>query len=238
MKVGLQTIAWHDCDDRIDEPIKAAKDTGYDGIELAQFITEGQNFRNALAMLSGFGLQLCGVSGGSLRDRLALAKQFESELSGRPLPYIYADAWSDLDEHLYLNSNVQANIAIHPHMFKPIQTFSEAKGVKKRCAYVKYMPDTAHSTIAGDDILAFLTNHLAECVAVHVKDWTPEFGRSLPFYSTGFVSLGTGRVPIKEVVMLLKQQKFDGWLIVEQDFASNPTTEAHKSRDYLRALGV
>lgn len=238
MKIGLQTIAWRDCDDRLDEPIKAAKQNGYDGIEIAQVVSAGDIFRHVVKILHENDLQLAGLSGGSLRDRLELAKQFESEICGVELPYIYADAWSKMDDQLFLDAQVRAQIAIHPHMFKPIQTLIEAQKTKKRFPYVKYMPDTAHSTIAGEDVLQFIGDNISECISIHIKDWSPEFGRSLPFYSTGFVSLGSGRVPVKEVIYLLKKKRYDGWLIVEQDFANAPGSEAERSREFLAQLGV
>jgi inosose dehydratase len=55
-----------------------------------------------------------------------------------------------------------------------------------------------------------------------------------------FTELGTGSVDFPAIIDLLRQQDFDGWLIVETDVTQQPTAlqSAQMSRDYLRTLGL
>ena len=52
-----------------------------------------------------------------------------------------------------------------------------------------------------------------------------------------FPRLGEGMVNIPAVVRALKDHRYDGWLVVEQDTTPlNPTTIARENRLYLEAL--
>jgi len=42
------------------------------------------------------------------------------------------------------------------------------------------------SLIAGEDVRKVIEDNIDRIVAVHLKDWTSEFGRSYQFYSRGF----------------------------------------------------
>ena len=236
MKVGLQTICWGDCNGLFEGLLLDIKALGYEGIELAHVVPREKH--NELAekfCLSG--ISLTGVACGSVSDRIELAQSFSKYFLEQSF-YIYADEWSAREHELYVESALSCNVAVHPHMFKPIQTFAEAKAVLAKHTYARFLPDTAHMTVAGDNVLDVLQQNLHSVVAVHLKDWSPEYGRALPFYSAGFVSLGAGVVPISRVVDLLVRKAYKGWLIVEQDFAADPLRAAEESREFLRKLGV
>ena len=52
-----------------------------------------------------------------------------------------------------------------------------------------------------------------------------------------FPRLGEGMVNIPAVIRALKDYRYDGWLVVEQDTTpDNPTTIAKENRLYLEAL--
>ena len=100
------------------------------------------------------------------------------------------------------------------------------------------LPDVAHLTIANEDPLSVVKDNLDKIVAIHLKDWSPEFGRSYHFYSRGFCELGYGIVEFEALIEILREKNFKGWLVVEQDYSEEPNKSAKKSRDFLEALGV
>lgn len=236
MKVGLQTLPWQDGTRRLNDLVSCAKSLGYDGIELAQTVPSSEC--SAVAdLLKSEGISLAGVSGGALSDRINFATSLRKSYPELSF-YLYADEWGEYESQQYMDSGLACIVAVHPHMFKPIQTITEARKVMKSYSYARLLPDTAHLTVAGENIMAVLEVNLKDIVAIHVKDWTPEFGRALPFYSSGFVGLGEGIVPISSIVKFLLKVSYSGWLIVEQDFSVDPEETARKSREFLRNLGV
>ena len=54
-------------------------------------------------------------------------------------------------------------------------------------------------------------------MGVHLKDWTPKFGRSAERYARGFTELGTGVVPLELVLQELRRINHLGWVVVEQN---------------------
>ena len=245
MRVGLQTISWGTSSKTLRAMLEDIKLAGYSGVEIAQVREDFPDHSAFFDALTENGLALIGVAGGSLDDKISFVADCAQLSLQDEMPYIYADDWnSSLDKRL--NEVVTSEycldqpvaIAIHPHMFKPIQTVTDARTLMHRYQYLKLLPDVAHLAVAGDDVLAVLEENIASIVAVHLKDWSPEFGRAFPFYSRGFVELGTGRVPIRETVAFLKKVAFEGWVVVEQDYASNPQLSAQRSRAFLQDLGL
>ncbi len=216
------------------EEVRAA---GFDGVELAQFVSDS-DVDLLVRSLDAHSLQLAGVSGGSLIDRLNLVGQYIQRKPEVAVPYVYVDDWTETEHVLFTQADIRCQIAIHPHMFKPIQTATEAVRCLNQYAYCRFMPDTGHLTVAGADVQSVIRQNLEQTFSIHLKDWSPEFGRSLPFYSRGFVPLGQGIVPIREIIQLLNSKRYDGWLIVDQDYSLRPISAAQESRDFLRKLGI
>lgn len=245
MKVGLQTISWSTQCVSPHEMLHEIKLAGYEGIELAQIRDDFPNSTKFFSALEKEDLELVGVAGGALSDKLDMVASFAGSSKQAFLPYVYTDDWGD-DFHTQYSSlidkeygfNEPITIAVHPHMFKPIQTENEAIEIINRFDYTKLLIDTAHLSIAGGDILSIIDSNFDKIVAVHLKDWSPEFGRTLPYYSRGFVELGEGRIPIAEIVKKLINMNYTGWIIVEQDYSSEPRESAERSRKYLKRLGI
>jgi sugar phosphate isomerase/epimerase len=235
MKLGLQTLPWLNSIEDVQRLFSDIYNLGYEGVELAQTF-ETKDHRRVIDALKRTGLKLAGISGGALSDRLDFAISLHNKFQD-PF-YLYADEWSGREHTQFKQSGVSCSVAIHPHMFKPIQTVAEAKKVIELYPYMKFLPDTGHLTVAGENIMEVLEANFATITAIHVKDWTPEFGRALPFYSSGFVTLGEGIVPIEEIIQYLVKVGYKGWLIVEQDFSIDPIETARQSRIFLKKLGI
>ncbi len=76
-------------------------------------------------------------------------------------------------------------------------------------------------------------------VAVHFKDWSPEFGRSSHRYARWFVELGDGSVDLDGVIDELNRVGYDGWLVVEQDYTlTDPIANTIHSARWLARRGL
>jgi inosose dehydratase len=142
-------------------------------------------------------------------------------------------------------------ICFHNHAGTVIETREEIDRlmslVDRRLVYLG--PDTGHLAWAGADPVQFCRDYAGSIKSMHLKDinasvraegvrqgWTYE-----GFVQAGiFTELGTGSVDFPAIIDLLRQQDFDGWLIVETDVTQQPTAlqSAQMSRDYLRTLGL
>ncbi len=250
MKVGFQTISWGRRLDNNGEPmLKAIAKAGYDGVEIMQHPKEFGSAKQLYQYLKDFNLKLLGLTGGSVKERSDFIRKLIN-IENRALlheeksiikvirfdknhPYIYIDTWVETYYHLLVTQRLP--LALHPHMFKPIQTAKEVEKLLQKYPALKFVPDTAHLTIAGEDVRKVIEDNFKRVVAVHLKDWSSEFGRSYQFYSRGFcIRFGHGDVKLNKIVDFLKSKRYKNWLVVEQDVTDDPQEAARLCRSWLR----
>lgn len=247
MKVGFQTISWgRRLEDHGRPMLEAIKEAGYEGVELMQHPKEFGSPKQLYNNLRENELKLLGLTGGSILERAKFIEKL-AEIETRAVlrgdaekiirhqpdcPYIYLDTWHASQIQLI---GPEIPIALHPHMFKPVQTAQEAEKLLREHQDIRFLPDTAHLTIAGENVVELLGRNMNCIVAVHLKDWASEFGRAYQFYSRGFgVQFGYGDVKLSEIVEFLKAKAYRGWVIVEQDVADDPLKAARRCRNWLR----
>ena len=194
--------------------------------------------------LKEFGLELVGVSGGTFSERCDFVKDYAQEcgqsIAHRAVPYVYIDEWRTPEFPAALADGFP--LALHPHMFKMIQTMSEAESLLNQFPRLRLLLDTAHLSIAGDNPVSAIQNNQHRLAGIHFKDWQSNVGRSYQFYSRGFCHLGEGDIDLIKVLAALHH--FDGWLVVEQDTSPNPRASIDTSLAWLRknstrdAIGV
>ena len=243
MKVGIQTISWGAEPGNAIEMLSAIEHAGFEGIELAQ--TE-DDFVEAelLQSIQASQLELVGVAGGRIEDKVSLVARYLTTSSQSSVPYIYADRWDNSLQERFesvvaeIGLDQELKIGLHPHMYKPIQTSADALELLEQYPKLSLLPDVAHLTIAKDDIFSLFRNHLNRICAVHLKDWSPKYGYSFQFYSRGFVELGVGEVDLMSIIGLLKKLSYRGWIIVEQDSSQDPVASALQSREFLQSHGI
>ena len=112
--------------------------------------------------------------------------------------------------------------------------------------------DTGHCVYGGGDPAQLLERYGERICCIHLKDIDGgrlEDGRRqhLDFYEAVrrgvFAPLGQGVVNFAEILALLKDRRFRGWIVVEQDVlaggarAANPFVNAVAGREFLRTLG-
>ena len=112
-------------------------------------------------------------------------------------------------------------------------------------ALVGWCLDIGHLAFGGGDAMDMLPGYADRVKHVHVKDVNGEilarakaeewsFGKALAHYI--FPSLGEGIARIPEVVGALQAAGYDGWYVIEQDTAPDPTATARANRIYLEGL--
>lgn len=110
--------------------------------------------------------------------------------------------------------------------------------------------DTGHYSYAGGCAPEGLGRYAGRIGHVHFKDCHPEVAARARAegwdYSEAvrcglFCELGRGMIDLEAVLAELKRQKYQGWIVVEQDVLpemGTPLQSAQHNRDYLRTLGL
>jgi sugar phosphate isomerase/epimerase len=90
--------------------------------------------------------------------------------------------------------------------------------------------DIGHFVAAGFDPVAYLDQHHARIVTLHIKDRQKGLGPQSPT-----VKFGTGGTPIKEVLQLLKTRKYRIPANIEHEIKGQPALEGvRESLDYCK----
>jgi inosose dehydratase len=107
-----------------------------------------------------------------------------------------------------------------------------------------------HYKFGGGDPLSCLIKHQPRIWHIHFKDCHAEIAEQSRvegwdyFKSVGsgvFCELGKGSVDFPSIVSELKKQKYEGWIVVEQDVLpgmGNPKVCARRNREYIQSVGL
>lgn len=229
MKIGFGTVLWGRRIDDLDYTLRVINACGYRGVEFAQHhgqifvrredgrgVREIKGIDELLERLKMHGgLELTGLVGGTLQERMNFLGDYKK-------PYLYLDRLpSESDADAALKSGF--TLALHPHWLMPLRRQKQAlKWMEKFKGtpyehQVRLLLDTGHAVISEEDPVQLVRTHCEKLVGVHLKSWRPDYGRWSHRYAHGFCPPGSGIVPVKEVMQQLSDQKFDGWVILEQD---------------------
>ena len=169
-------------------------------------------------------LELVGLAGGTLEDRIHSSLILKN--AGLNPSYVYLSDWDSQIESLYREHRGELTFALHPYYGKRLGSYAAASKILDKFSDLRLILDTAHLYIAGDNILEVFKDAASRVASVHVKDWRNAFGRSFVAYSRGYTELGKGELgrgglqsQIGQLVMLLRDQSFKGWLVLEQDYS-------------------
>ena len=117
-------------------------------------------------------------------------------------------------------------------------------------AYVGLVFDTGHYMLGGGDVIEGLTRFKNRIWYIHFKDYNPvvafrvEEQQADYFQQVAdgvFCELGQGAVPFDQVVDVLREWSYEGWICVEQDVLPGmgaPKESAERNRQYLKGLGL
>lgn len=225
MKVGVQTIIWGPRPADFCAMCDSIRDAGYLGVEVFQRPEVLGSIEKLLRVLEDRDLELIGLAGGSLKQRMEFCGDY------RP-GYLYVENWNDSESREAIRKGF--TLALHPHLYTQIHRAEDARQLLLAHPELKFLPDTAHLSVAHDDPVAVICENYDRIIAVHFKDWVSDFGRSPHRYARGFVELGQGQIDIAAVLRELKARSFEGWIIAEQDYSrTTPEDSISKSAAWL-----
>lgn len=110
----------------------------------------------------------------------------------------------------------------HPHLGSCVQA-PEQLDILMPLTTINLCPDTAHIEAGGGDPVEVIKKYVDRIKYVHLKDF--ENGEFLP--------LGEGHQKIDEVLKVLDEANYDGWITVELDSYPDPKKGAEISRQFL-----
>lgn len=108
--------------------------------------------------------------------------------------------------------------------------------------------DTGHYQFGGGNALAGLRQLMERIWHVHFKDCHPGVAaqsrdKGWDYFESVkhgvFCELGQGEVDFPAILAELRQNRYDGWIVVEQDVLpgmGSPKESAQRNRDYLRTI--
>jgi sugar phosphate isomerase/epimerase len=121
-------------------------------------------------------------------------------------------------------------VGMHGHSSKDPNEFATPESFAKAMKMSKYLAvnlDIGHFWAANFDPVAFIEQHHAKIVTLHIKDRKKNDGDNMPF--------GEGDTPIKEVLQLLKTKKYRIPANIEYEYKGGDTVaEVRKCYEYCR----
>jgi inosose dehydratase len=167
--------------------------------------------------------------------------------------------WERLVRHLAqieeIVSSHGLSLALHPHAGTLVETGADVAHVLAD-SDVGWCLDSGHLLIGGTDPAAFVRDHAARIVHVHLKDVDAALADRVRAGELSLVAatqaglfrpLGQGDSGIEEVVRLLDHHGYERWLVLEQDTAitgqeppvgGGPIVDVRESIAYLDNLAL
>src|SRR5271166_2480954 len=208
MKIGANTLLWGNRVQDLRRMLDLLAVHGCEGVEFSQRPEQLGDPFELHQLLGNRGLTLLGLSGGTVEERIKFC-------AGVLKPqYLYVDGWDEAEARDARFAGLP--LAIHPHIFKPKHRLADIEVELRDHPELRFLPDVAHLTIAGDSPSNAVGQWRDRLAAVHVKDWTPAYGRSSHRYGRGFVELGKGIVNFDQLFEKLRSIRYNGWLVFEQ----------------------
>ncbi|MBD3373581.1 GAF domain-containing protein [candidate division KSB1 bacterium] len=226
VKIGYQTIIWGPIIENLERCLDIIALAGYKGVEFAQHPKYLGDITKLTRLLAERNLSFLGLAGGSIQERI--------EFCGNTKPhYLYTNT---CDSHMINQVTFNGHtLALHPYIYSSTHRLSGALNLLKEFESLKFLPDTAHMTIAGDNFKELVKKTREHIIGIHLKDWSVRFGRSPFRYARGFTELGKGNVDFSLIFKSLENINYNGWLIVEQDRTDfDPITSIVECASWLK----
>ncbi len=134
------------------------------------------------------------------------------------------------------------HVAIHNHLGSLVESQEELESFLTACPACRLVLDTGHLNAAGGDSLDIISKYYNRIEVMHVKDWFETDPSQENWFDRGrFCELGAGNIDLdtSQVVTLLLEKGYDGWIFVEHDtHLQDPLEDLKISREFLRNTGV
>ena len=125
-------------------------------------------------------------------------------------------------------------IGLHPHVNTIVEQPDEIDLIMALtdAKYVKMVPDTGHIFLGGGNVAEIIRKYSDRISYFHLKDAAGKFER--PNFGPNIRELGQGEIDFPEVMRILKDIRYEGWLNVEQDYTTlTPSESAKESMNYI-----
>lgn len=140
----------------------------------------------------------------------------------------------------------------HHHCAGYIETPDEIESLLKHTdsELVSLCFDTGHYEFGGGNALQGLRQFSDRIKHVHFKDfdrkiYSETIKQDLDYFESVrngiFCELGQGSIPFDTIYEELKNQSYEGWVVVEQDILpgmGSPKESALRNREYLKSIGI
>ena len=136
----------------------------------------------------------------------------------------YAERLTQFAKHTLAHG---VRVAYHHHMGAYVETPSDVDELMKRVGpEVGLLFDSGHMTFAGGDAVEMLRKHVKRVCHVHCKDVRPDVirlarNRNWSFLTSvingAFTVPGDGAVDFPALVGILRENGYEGWLVVEAE---------------------
>jgi sugar phosphate isomerase/epimerase len=107
-----------------------------------------------------------------------------------------------------------------------VSTEETFKTVMAASKYIGANLDIGHYTAANGDPIAFIEKYHDRITNLHLKDRKKNHGENVPW--------GQGDTPIKQVLQLLKKNRYDFPANIEFEYGGDPVVEVGKCLEYCR----
>jgi inosose dehydratase len=233
-----------------EEALKDIAEAGYKGFEifdgnLMQYKDKKEEFLN---LINNYSLKLIGVYTGAnfifpdiLEEELLKIESvaaFASELGAEHLVVgggavrtngikesDYKDLGDALNRVVEIAEKYNLIPSYHPHLGTNVQSPEQLDKLMPLTT-INLCPDTAHIEAGGGDPVEVIKKYVDRIKYVHFKD-----------YANGeFLPLGDGYQKFDEMLKVLNEVGYDGWITVELDSYPDPKAGAEISRKYLSNL--
>jgi inosose dehydratase len=111
----------------------------------------------------------------------------------------------------------------HPHLGTNVERPEQLDRIMELTS-INLCPDTAHIEAGGGDPVAVIKKYIDRIKYVHYKDYG----------SGAFLPLGEGHQNFREMTSILRDNNYDGWILVELDSYEDPKKGAEISKSYMK----
>jgi nitrogen-specific signal transduction histidine kinase/sugar phosphate isomerase/epimerase len=221
VRFGFRTNLWGPYDG-LREALPLIRDAGFAGVEIAQVPDALGPPNEFLGRLDEHGLQLIGLTGGTLEKRMNyLPPDFKHGKNRLEQPYFSLDRWEPQRGQCELAIKEGYRLALHSRYPERATRLDYVWQLLNEQKQLEWLPDTAHLYIAWANVEHAFTTRPERLAGVHVKDWTSIFGHSTYNVAKGFVEPGRGEVfQSFNLWKTLQEADFgEKWLVMEIDYA-------------------
>lgn len=231
-----------------EQAIKDIAAAGYKGIELfdgnlMQYADRPEEFTG---LLKQYDLALIGVYTGANFiykdiqddefDKIEKVAKFASECGAEHLVIgggairaagileaDYSELAKQLDRAAAIAAKYNLIASYHPHLGTIVQGPDQLDRIMELTS-INLCPDTAHIEAGGGDPVAVVKKYADRIQYIHFKDYA----------SGAFLPLGEGQQNFAEMVNVLQEKNYKGWITVELDSYEDPLKGAQISKAYIQ----